>query len=278
LDRYDLIKALEYLNLAVDASNSNPTAYLKRALVQQQLGNESDAAIDFQMANRLNPFIADLMGYNGKSGTINVLAFEPDSYYSDIDWIGRLEYYLELVTKEETHQDLSFDEIVLAEEVILAYEQQDLSDARNKIDSLLELFPNSYLGHDLKGIYYFESENYEVASALFEKSVEINPSFAIGWYNLGLIAQKEGKAVEAIQHFEKATELQADLSKAYFNKALAFKKIGEREQAIKEYDKILEMDGQNHLEALINRGLTKKMLGDFNGSLADFDKALEDRS
>ncbi len=55
-------------------------AYLKRAILLQKLGRTTEASRDLQMANRLNPYIADLYGFNGRQGQLAQLAYAPQEY------------------------------------------------------------------------------------------------------------------------------------------------------------------------------------------------------
>lgn len=45
-------------------------AYVKRALLKYKLGRTSEAQNDIAMAARLNPYAADVYGYNGRSGQL----------------------------------------------------------------------------------------------------------------------------------------------------------------------------------------------------------------
>lgn len=45
--------------------------------------------------------------------------------------------------------------------------------------------------------------------------------------------------------------------------------------ALKEYDEIIAMRGHDYLEAYLNRGLTHKMLGDFEGAIQDLNQVIE---
>lgn len=56
------------------------------------------------------------------------------------------------------------------------------------------------------------------------------------------------------------------------------KQLGKSEEAVEAYNKIIELEGDTHMEALVNRGLTKEMMGDFAGAKADIDKAVEEFS
>lgn len=274
LARYDLIKALDALDLAVTNTQDNATAYLKRALVKQLLGMNEQAAQDFNAANQINPYIADLMGYNGKGGTLSLLAFEPQSYMLSIDWKARLHYYFDLLKNDKIEPLPSKEEREQLKKILVAY-QEDQRDIFTLIERTLSNFPESFMANDLAGVYFLQNKQLERADNYLQKGVQYNDSFALGWYNLGLLEQQRGNIVQAIQYFDKAILLQSDLSKVYFNKALAYKKLGNREKAIEAYDEIVSLSDDNLLEALVNRGLTKKMMGDFNGALIDFEEAIQ---
>ena len=45
-------------------------AYIKRALLKYKLGRTTEARRDLEIATRLNPYAADVYGYNGRSGQL----------------------------------------------------------------------------------------------------------------------------------------------------------------------------------------------------------------
>ena len=61
---------------------------------------------------------------------------------------------------------------------------------------------------------------------------------------------------------------------AYNNQGLAKQNLGDYEGAIADYTKALEID-PDFADAYYNRGNAKKKLGDYKGAIADYNKALE---
>jgi len=55
------------------------------------------------------------------------------------------------------------------------------------------------------------------------------------------------------------------------------KKNGRPEKAIEDYTKVIEKKGNEYPEAYLNRGLTRKLLGDFQGALNDINYVIDNQ-
>ena len=63
------------------------------------------------------------------------------------------------------------------------------------------------------------------------------------YYNLGLIAMKNGNFREALKEFTKATEINPDECKYYNDRGVAYKRLGELDKALADYNKSLGSTG-----------------------------------
>ncbi len=84
-----------------------------------------------------------------------------------------------------------------------------------------------------------------------------------------LLELKSGKHLTALNYINKLLEIYPDNFKAYYLRANLLSLYRDKEGAIEDYDKCLTLK-PDHLDAYINRGLTKKSLGDIEGSYSDF--------
>lgn len=267
-----------YLTLE-EAYALNPTSVqvlLRRATLKKVMGMNKEAQDDFRIAERLNPYAADIFGFNHSGNLINVLSSNPENALLGMTTYQRLDYYYGLVDEKIAAEKISVDEVNIVSEGILKLEQGDDIGALELIDSLLLRFPESAVGHDLQGTIFLNQEKYQEARVSFNKALSLDPEYAIGWYNLSRVEATDGNLAQSKIYLDKALELQSDLTKAYFDRALLNKKQGNAKAALADYNKVIEMKGNSYPEAYLNRGLTKKILGDFQGALNDINKIVED--
>ncbi len=80
--------------------------------------------------------------------------------------------------------------------------------------------------HNLLGVCYFKKDEYEKAITHFKRAVELNPTSAMDYANLGVNYSRLGKDSEAIQFFTLAITLDPslDFARDYLDKLVAKKK------------------------------------------------------
>ena len=95
---------------------------------------------------------------------------------------------------------------------------------KKKFDELIKLtndiliqYPNSIFIHNIQGVIYTELKNYNFAKDLFIKTINLNPKFTDGYYNLANIYNKLDKEDKAIENYEKVIELDYNYFKAHNN-------------------------------------------------------------
>lgn len=108
---------------------------------------------------------------------------------------------------------------------------------------------------------------------LCTKAIEINPDFAVAYYNRGNIKDKLQDYVGELNDYNQAIKLKPNFEYALFNRANIKVKLGDYEGAISDFSKVIELN-PNENEAYINRGNTKARIGDVSGALADYNKAI----
>ncbi|MEZ4932491.1 MAG: tetratricopeptide repeat protein [Saprospiraceae bacterium] len=263
------------LDNAILHNPNSIAALLKRAQFNEMIGLESKAAEDLRRVNELNPYAINLYGLNGFSGRRSLLAFQPKSALLELSTEKRLGYYFDFLYEKICEGSIDEMELDLAEAAIDDIESNNLPQALAVLDGLLNMYPESAIGYDLKGVIYLKMDQLEDARQALVRATELQPEFAIAWYNLGRVTHKMGQKEDAQQYFNKSIALQSDLTKAYFDRALLRKELGDEEGAVADYNQIIMTKGDLYMEAYPNRGLTRKMLGDFNGALNDINRAIE---
>jgi tetratricopeptide (TPR) repeat protein len=285
ISQQNIERALLELDLAVAQDPYLADAYLLRARLKNKIGMSTEARQDLQTALRLNPYVADLYGYNGPFGQLQLLS-EPgnvavsssgtpdplDPYYQLLDQLDQADRGDREYVYTAPGDDLEFDYLQSA---VWHFERGNLEKALGELEHALNHNPRSPVAHDLKGLVLLQQERWEEAEQSFRKAVATAPDFALAWYNLSKLHEAQGKKAEALAHLDKAISLQEDLAKAYFDRARLREAQGDTRGALEDYNEAISAQSEPFLQAYLNRGLTRKALGDFGGALADIDRVIE---
>lgn len=272
----DYESTLFVLDNAVALNPYSTEALTFRAKLKRLVGLQREAEQDLKLVNSINPYAADLYGYNGNRGLLSILAIKPEQGVQGLNNFQRLNYYYETLDQKMDIDELRASEIDHIELVLEAIETNNLDQALDRIDKVLEQFPESAIAFDLKGLILKKQSRLEDAVEAFSKATALEPDFAIAWYNLGQIERSLQNFDKSKVYLNKAIELQSDLTKAYFERAVLHKQMGEQQAALNDYNTIIELKGRTYMEAFLNRGLTKKMLGDFTGALEDLKEVIDE--
>jgi tetratricopeptide (TPR) repeat protein len=273
---FDLEESFLTLESAIAQNPFSPEALLLRARLKKMMGMTFEAELDYQLAHRMNPYVADLYGYNGNNGLLNILSIEIERSVLKLDTYQKLNYYHETLDKKTEVSNYTEQELELLTSVIEYIENQKLDEALDLVLEIAGSYPESAIVYDLKGLVFYKQDRLDEARTALLKATSIDPSFSIAWFNLGQIESSIGNYHLAKSYLDKAIELQDDLTKAYFERAVVHKAMGNKESALADYNTVISMHGKTYMEAYLNRGLTKKMLGDFNGAISDLNIAIEE--
>jgi tetratricopeptide (TPR) repeat protein len=135
----------------------------------------------------------------------------------------------------------------------LAHQAEDLTEAAYQYQRAAEqpVSPAMKLGvyHDW-GRLQLDQGNLAGAQLLYQKTVEIDPGFAAGYVNLGLVLKGLGRLAEAIAHYRQAIQLQPDYAEAHQNLAVALLKTGQVSQSMEAFRRAIDLyQQQNSPEA-----------------------------
>ena len=132
-------------------------------------------------------------------------------------------------------------------------------------NSALAVFPRSIEVWRLKGMSFYEHDQYEDAIVCFDNILSIDSTFEVAHYDIGSSLLKlcyndnpkpknDSLIVEALVQFNKALELNSNYIDAIYNRALCYEAQGQRTLATREYKRILTIE-ENYsmaIEALNN--------------------------
>ena len=73
------------------------------------------------------------------------------------------------------------------------HKNNNLQDAQNYYQKVLEIDPNHFASHNNLGVIYKNLQDYQKAKDCYEKAIEIDPNHVNAFYNLGVVFQKLGQ-------------------------------------------------------------------------------------
>ena len=101
------------------------------------------------------------------------------------------------------------------------------------------------------GLVYLQTDKPDDAFEHAERSIQLNPALAQGYFLLGLINSHKHDYIEAEKNYRRAIELKKDYENAYYNLALLYDKIYQQpEKAIPHYRTYLKLNGQKDQETI----------------------------
>ena len=122
------------------------------------------------------------------------------------------------------------------------YEENNIEVATNLYKKILEINPSYINAHINLGRISKQLGDLQSAINYFKKVIEIDPNHAITLNNLGAIYYDLGKNKKAKNYYEKAIEIDSSLITAHYNLAVLFKGYGEDQKAISSYKKAIEIN------------------------------------
>lgn len=139
---------------------------------------------------------------------------------------------------------------------------------------VLDVTPNSSIGHNNLGNILARRDKLEEAVEHYRLALEINPAYAEAHHNLAYVLATQGKLRDAIQHYRKSLELGFEYAQAYHNLANAVAEQGGLQEAIEYYRRAIELDPA-FPEAHERLGVVLARRGEFEQAITHFRKVLE---
>lgn len=274
LNMLDFEQAELTLEYALAQNPQSVDGLVQRAKFNRRLGRRARAEADIALANRLNPYAADLYGYNGHYGLLNVLALLPDEQpiYSFTLPEQILPYYFGRIDRMDDSGLMESEKLL---DVLYAMDTERWDDARWMLDQLLMEFPASATAVELEAMLSIRQEEFSRAETALKKAIAIEPASAWVWYHYSRLEQLQSNYSSALEYIDRTIKLQPDLGLAYLQRGSLYRTLGRLPAAIEDYSTIAEEVSPLQRDALINRGITRKFAGDFQGAFADLTQVLD---
>jgi len=154
------------------------------------------------------------------------------------------------------------------------HQNNNLQDAQNYYQKVLELDPNYVHAHNNIGLIFKELGENQKAKDCFEKTIEIDPSYANAHNNIGLIFIELGENQKAKNCFEKAIEINPDYTDALNNLGALLQELRKYEKAINSYEKVIAVD-PSYTASYYNLGNIFFELKEYQKAISYNEKAIE---
>ena len=157
--------------------------------------------------------------------------------------------------------------------IIDLYSKGFINDALETVETLLNEYPNESLLHNISGVCYKATGQFDSAVNSFKRAIAIKQDFADAHYNLGLTFQELNQLDSAIKSYEETLALQINYSKAHNNLGTIYREIGNLDQSVRYYEKAIGIQ-PDFAEAHNNLGNALIELDNFDYAIKSYEQAL----
>jgi len=89
---------------------------------------------------------------------------------------------------------------------------------------------------------FYNRQEYSESEFHYRRAVEIDPRYALAYFDLGNVLDETGRVHEAIEAYRNALHLAPTYADANYNLALAYEKIGEPRRALAHWKAYVRLD------------------------------------
>jgi tetratricopeptide (TPR) repeat protein len=108
----------------------------------------------------------------------------------------------------------------------------------------------------------------------YNKSIQLEPSNDLVYYNRGIVRYDLGDKEGAVEDYNRAIALNPTLTLAYYNRGIARYYLSNYREALEDFDLAISLD-RDFANAYYNRGNLRARLKDTEGAIVDLKKAAE---
>ena len=164
-----------------------------------------------------------------------------------------------------------------AKKVLKALEASGLTvdDKMRIANKALEIDPSCAEAYQEIGYIYLAEKDYERAFETFSKAIEMNPAMVHSYYKRGYItADIRGDSSGAIPDFKKVVELAPDSYLGYYSKGYMELETGDFKATIADMTRAIEIR-PDYADAYYHRGYGYLKEGEYKQAIADYTKTIE---
>ena len=145
-------------------------------------------------------------------------------------------------------------DLKIRENLINIFNSKKYSELIKTASNLTKDYPRSLFLFSILGSTQNELENYKDSIICFQKTIEINPNFSDGYYNLGIVYRKVKEIEKSINNYNYCLEFNPKKFEAYNNLGNIYKDKQNIDLAVECYVNCLEIN-PNYNFALQNFGI-----------------------
>ena len=282
-EQQDFSNAINNYQTVLNGDPNHAEANHRFGILSIQLGEIENSLIFLQNAINVNPniheywvpFIDALIKLDRLSDAEMVLD-QAGSLGHDQEIFSKLSHNLELkksANQEPDSIDVDDPPPKLVSVVINLHGRSKFEEAIEQTELLIKDYPNSSILMNLQGNAYADLGQTIDAIKFFNKSIELNESYADPHYNLGHIYQSDDKYDEAIACYKNAIGINPKYYAAYNNLGNIYKEIGDLDAAIGSFKKAINLKPK-FAEAYYNMGSALQEQSKLEEAIEAYKKAL----
>jgi tetratricopeptide (TPR) repeat protein len=106
----------------------------------------------------------------------------------------------------------------------------------------VELDPTHAASYINLGTLYYNLHDYVLAEHYYRKAIEVDPRYALAYFDLGNVLDETGRLNDAINSYESAISLAPTYADAHYNLALAYEKSRQPRKALHHWEAYTRLD------------------------------------
>jgi tetratricopeptide (TPR) repeat protein len=132
-----------------------------------------------------------------------------------------------------------------------------VADAIKAYESAVELDPTSAGAWLNLGTIFFNARQFSKAESHYRKALEADPKYALAQFNIANLYDERGDYDRALRHYKEAVRLHPGYADAHYNLALLFQGSGQVMEAVRHWKTYLKLDPSSSWAAIARRELDK---------------------
>ena len=130
------------------------------------------------------------------------------------------------------------------------FDQKNLNEALNNYNESLKL-KETELTYVLIGNTFAVKNDFNKAITAYQNALRLNPDYALGFFNLGLLNAQRNNFNEALNHFRKTIEIDPVFAEAYRNTAIIYYMTENYEQSLVNFEKYYSLITDESIRATV---------------------------
>lgn len=116
------------------------------------------------------------------------------------------------------------------------------SEAIDNYKKCVELDPTHAAAYINLGTLFYNRHDYVLAERYYRKAIEVDPRYALAYFDLGNVLDETGRLPDAIRTYQSAISLAPTYADAHYNLALALEKARQPRKALHHWEAYARLD------------------------------------